>query len=520
MSESPLFFYSEQIRRYLLQFTRIFSNFQVEYGRAQETLTQSSGHALIRVPIRYGDASRQAQTIMQQNSASNMPAAPLMTFYIAGLSYDRPRVQEPYYVSKINVRQRKYVPDALDPTRIPGTYETSQGNAFTIERPMPVPYKLTINLDIWTTNTNQKLQLFEQISPLFNPALEIQATDSYIDWTTITVLELVDTKFTSKTIPVGTEDPIDIMTFTFELPIWLSPPVKVKKLGVVERIIASIYDQSITDYNLMSRQLITPYGYQIYVDQANPNGPYYGRIQCLPYDQPAQNFKLTTELNDPANVSNNTQLFWKPLVNVYGELRNGISYILLVQPDESEVKCYVSYDPSDDRYLLITGIDNWPSDGPYPAPIPLPVPAPITYVDAVIDPLQSGPGAGLPAAAVGQTYLFTAGTGNPDYLNVDATHRPPIDPAGQPYAYAYAWASTDNRPLIADSGDIVQYQVTGGIGSWVVVFSPGIAAEYENWYVTNTVTAIQYRWTGTEWVKSVDGFYGQYPEMQNWHLVL
>jgi hypothetical protein len=27
------FFYDAQVRRFLLQFTRIFSNFQVEYGR-------------------------------------------------------------------------------------------------------------------------------------------------------------------------------------------------------------------------------------------------------------------------------------------------------------------------------------------------------------------------------------------------------------------------------------------------------------------------------------------------------
>ena len=30
------FFYDEQIRRFLLQFTRVFSNFQVEYGRTED----------------------------------------------------------------------------------------------------------------------------------------------------------------------------------------------------------------------------------------------------------------------------------------------------------------------------------------------------------------------------------------------------------------------------------------------------------------------------------------------------
>ena len=73
---TPLFFYDEQIRRFLLQFARIFSNFQVEYGRNEE----GTDHTLVRVPVRYGDATRQAQTIFQENSASGMPATPLMTF--------------------------------------------------------------------------------------------------------------------------------------------------------------------------------------------------------------------------------------------------------------------------------------------------------------------------------------------------------------------------------------------------------------------------------------------------------
>ena len=164
------FFYDAQIRRFLLQFTRIFSNFQIEYGREDE----GDAAALLRVPVRYGDATRNAQTIIQENSANSLPAAPLMTFYIAAMDYDRPRMQEPYHVSKIAVRQRTY-DEATD------TFERTQGNAFSIERLMPVPYKLTLNLDIWTTNTNQKMQLLEQILTLFNPSLEIQSTDNYID---------------------------------------------------------------------------------------------------------------------------------------------------------------------------------------------------------------------------------------------------------------------------------------------------------------------------------------------------
>ena len=256
------FFYDEQIRRFLLQFARIFSNFQVEYGRNEE----GTDHTLVRVPVRYGDSSRQAQTIIQNNSANFMPSTPLMTFYVTGLDYDRPRIQEPYFVSKINVRQRTY-------DEVSDTYETTQGNAFTIERLMPVPYKLTLKLDIWTSNTNQKMQILEQILVLFNPALEIQSTDSFIDWTSLTVCNLESTRWSNRTIPVGTENPIDIATLTFKLPMWITPPAKIKKLGVIERIIAGIFDSqgdavdAITNNDLLlgTRQMFTPWNYKLVV---------------------------------------------------------------------------------------------------------------------------------------------------------------------------------------------------------------------------------------------------------------
>ena len=114
------FFYDAQIRRFLYQFARMFSNFEVEGG-----LDENGYPILVRVPIRYGDASRQAATILQENSASNLPCAPLMSFYIDSLKYDRPRMQEPHFIDKRHVKQREW-----DETS--QTYEQAQGNAFDI----------------------------------------------------------------------------------------------------------------------------------------------------------------------------------------------------------------------------------------------------------------------------------------------------------------------------------------------------------------------------------------------------
>jgi hypothetical protein len=462
----PTFFYDEQIRRFMLQFARIFSNFNVEYGRDEE----GTNHTLIRVPVKYGDWSRQAQTVLNNNSASTMPSTPMMTFYITALDYDRPRIQEPNFVSTIAVRQRTYDVNT-------DTYETTQGNAFTIDRLMPVPYKLTMNLDIWTSNTNQKFQLLEQILVLFNPALEIQGTDNYIDWTSLSVCELQSTKWSSRTVPVGTDNSIDISTLTFTLPIWLSSPAKVKKLGVVERIVANVFDakgdasNAILDNDLLlgTRQVITPYSYQTLLIG--------NQLQAL--RQPQVVDEPNTSLAPPDSPASN--LLWSSIVGLYGVLRPGISQIRLEQQDGSEVIGTVAFDPTDDRFLLFS-VDEDTVPGNTLDP-----------VSAVIDPLRSGPGSGLPPDALGQRYLLTEATGTYNQGN------------------AVIWQGNDGQPLVAQANDIIEYDGA----KWIVAFDSTSSPDNLQ-YVTNITTGIQYEWTGTAWIKSYQGLYPG----GTWRLVL
>ena len=448
----------------------MISNFQIEYGRNEQGISD-----LIRVPVRYGDSSRQAQTIIQQNSANSLPSTPLMTFYIAGLDYDRPRMQEPYHVSKIQVRQRTY-------DQSTDTYETTQGNAFTIERLMPVPYKMTINLDIWTSNTNQKMQLFEQIATLFNPSLEIQNTDNYIDWTSLSVVELERVNWTSRSIPLGTENPIDIMTLTFNIPIWVSSPAKVKKLGVVERIVNSIYDASgdasnaILDNDLLlgTRLKVTPWSYQVLLLN--------GQLQIL---QPSEvsNPGITSLQPFSFPIDEIPQIVWPSVISAYGVLRPGISYVTLDNPwdQDSSIVGTVTVSPADDRIMLFN-ID--PDTAPQNTLDP---------IDAIINPLLSTPGDGLDSSLTGQRYLLTESTGNADNT---------ANPIG--------WEGTGGQALIANANDIIEYNGA----RWIVAFDSQNQTEAQ--YITNLTTSIQYKWAGTSWVKSIDGLY----QGGSWNLVL
>ena len=437
------YFYDNQIRRFLIQFAKIFSNWYVTRGK-----DPAGNDILVRVPIMYGDSSRQASTIIANNSASNTPSAPLITFYISGLEYDQRRTQDPTFVDRINVRQRAYNQDSQ-------TYETTQGQAFTVERLMPVPYTLRISVDFWTTNYNQKLELIEQLGTLFNPSMEIQSTDNFIDWTSLSVVYQDGLTFTSRSIPQGTGNPIDVMSWKFYMPIWLSTSSKLRKFGVIEKIIASIFrgnalsDIQDDDLLLGTRQKITPYGYNVLLI-----GNY---LQLLPanaaFNPPNSNLNLPSPPN--------TSLYWTSLLNVYGALRPGISQIWLQNPYmDTEIVGTIVTNPVDDRLLIYSiDTDTLPQNTLDP-------------VDGVINPLATGPNAGLPGPINGKRYLIVEDIGSD----------------GDPTT---AWGD-----LIANANDIIQYSSTAN--QWYVSFDSNNVSNIE--YVTNLATNVQYRWTEGSWL--------------------
>jgi hypothetical protein len=444
------YFYDNQIRRFLIQFAKIFSNWYVTKGK------DPNGNPIyVRVPIMYGDSSRQASTIIANNSASNLPTAPMITYYISGLDYDQKRTQEPTFVDKINVRQRAYSAETQ-------SYETTQGQAFTIERLMPVPYTLRITVDFWTTNYQQKLELIEQLGTLFNPAMEIQSTDNFVDWTSLTAVFQDGLTFTSRTIPQGTGNPIDVMSWKFYMPIWITTSSKLKKMGVIQKIIASIFKgkayQDVQDDDLLlgTRQKITPYGYKLLLIG--------NRLQLLPENEAF--YPPNTDLENP--TSPDTSLYWTSLLNVYGKVKPGISQIWLQNPymDDDIVGTIVP-DPLDDRFLIY---DIDPDTLPQNTLDP---------VDSVINPLLVGPNAGLPGPVTGRRYLI-------------------VEDIGSDGTSTVAWGT-----LVAYANDIIEYNGS----EWVVSFNASASTDIE--FVTNLTTNIQYRYTNDMWMKSYEGWYEQ-----------
>ena len=449
-------FYDNQIRRYILQFIRMFSGFTVKTGSKMDDGTTDY---YIRVPARYGDVSRMAATILKGNSENVVNSAPFIAAHVQSLQPDRQRLQEPFFNDAVSVNERKF-----DSTT--NKYTNEPGNKYSVKRLMPVPYLLNMQVDVWTSNTDQKLQLLEQMLVLFNPALEIQHNDNPVDWTTITVVEMTDLQWTSRGIPAGVEDQIDIATMIFQIPVWINPPAQVTRQNVVRNIINNIYtytDLDTIDYDpdafeffadlkAQSSVIVTPGNYALRVYE---NG---SDVWCSPY----------------ANGNYDDNIAWATVLKDYGTLDDGVSRLRLKYHGEVE-------DLNADvigTLSIVTGIDNALKFTIDPATLPTNT---VTSVDRIINASTAKPGFnGIPAEASGQRYLT-------------------LDSA----------KATSVWGIEIETGDILEYNGT----AWVKSFDASANETRE--YVTNTYSSQQFKFEKGEWTDTYQGIYdGGYWRME------
>ena len=469
-----LHFYEGQVRKFLTQFIRILSNFSVETGRGKD-----DSISLRAVPVVYGDPTRQVANIIRNNSENALNYAPKIACYVRELNYDRDRMQNPYHIEKQHLRERDVDSD--------GNYTNQLGAGYTVEKVMPSPFRLEVTADIFSSNTDQKLQILEQILYLFNPDFEIQKTDNYIDWTSLSYIELTGITFSSRTIPVGADSEIDVASMTFSMPIWLSPPVKVKKLGVVQKIIMSIYDddggiaKGLIDGELASRSYITPNNFGLLVSggQLRLLGSTGTTVSSTEPGIGTGGDGFATGARD-ISLADPFETFgpavnWKVLLDQYGKVTNGTSQIRLTQPNGNEIVGTIATTTLDDTILLYTiDDDTIPSNT-------------LTAVKKIINPATFDPG----TPANGDRYLV-------------------INDVGDSTA---SFQSNTWGTLVASVGDIIEYN--SSTSKWNVAFDASNPDSTQH-YVTNLNTGIQYRFNGTEWVKSYEGVYTQ----GNWTIVL
>lgn len=242
------YFYAAQLRAYRVQLIRAFSNFYVNFGTADAP-------NLRRVPCKYGDSSRLAEMIATGGSENTLPTAPFISLYVTGMSLAPERRAAPSLVSTLSVNEREYTDKYLE----------TVGNRYTVKRYMPVPFTMTINVDIWTSNLTQKEELFEQTQVLFNGMMDIQTSNNPLDWTLFSTIEPTNITWSSRSIPLGTDNPLDVMTVEYRVPIFINPPALVTYQKLIEQVVTNINtstenatDLEWTQADLLARDITTP----------------------------------------------------------------------------------------------------------------------------------------------------------------------------------------------------------------------------------------------------------------------
>jgi len=460
-----LHFYDGQIRRYTTQMMRILSNFPVKDGKG----------TIKDVPVTYGDLTRQVASIIRENSENKLPTVPRIAVYLTGLELDKDRLADATYTRKTAIRERAFNQET-------GEYENYQGKNYTVERLIPTPYMMRLNADIWASNTDQKLQLLEQILVLFNPSLEMQTTDNFVDWTSITVVNLENVTWSNRSIPVGIDSEIDIATLTFSIPIYISPPTKVKKMGVITNIITSMFDESRGDIDsgISAPQL------NQYDDYAQP-----GTVET------SGGRKASTDIaGETANVNFNTfgayvdgdtvRLIsngavgvknWREIfIALPGTYAADVARVFFRSIDNDSTSTGTfTLNPFDETIINV----NWDADS-FPSDTII---SNRTSIDYIINPLSYNP-----------TSIKTSGL---RLLLLDDIG----DPSSTATQFPVAWQNNDGSGIVASANDIIEWDGT----KWVIVFDASSATD--TIYTTNLNTNTQYKFKDDEWLKSVDGDY-------------
>lgn len=442
------YFYDGQQRRYLEQIVRTYSGFQYETGTNGQGAPQ-----LVVVPCTMALTNQLVAAIQANNSENVLQTCPRITIWQTGLRGRKEDVQNPSHIDHLQVTERKIVD---------GRYTSEKGNSYSVDRLMPMPMTMDIQVDLWTSNLDQKYQLMEQMLIATQFQFEIQNSENAIDWSAATYCFLEeDIAWSSRQIPIGTSSELDIATLKLRIPMFLNPPAKVKRISRVEQIVTPIAATpsntpfSDGDIEEIVANVESPSGDRLLQSIVTPDYDFWIMV----------NSNIITLRSDRnGELLQNGQIpSWVDLFKKYGILVPTVSTIRLALTEDIEgafVFGTIQYGSEQNELIWTIDADTLPANTLLP-------------IDAIIDPLKSFPGVGLPPAVTGQRYMLVNDIGN-----------------------TVAWGS-----LSAEANDIIQYNGT----NWVVVFDSCNKPSVQ--YVLNLHTGSQLLWSGTEWEFSINRYY-------------
>lgn len=230
------YFYSGQLRKYIIQFMSIFSGLQVKFGKNDFNSTSN----LASVPVRYGNSDRVVDAILSDNTQNKAPRVPIISCYFTGLDI------APDMMKGVGVTERR--PILPRGGALPDDVKV-------VYRYQPIPYKGRMEVTLFASNEDQHFQMLEQILMLFDPILLFQTSDDALDWTAINSVELTGINYESN-VPKLEDRRIITTTLSFSFTCYLSPPVNLKtnfiksvKLRMQAVAAADDVDEIVADIN-------------------------------------------------------------------------------------------------------------------------------------------------------------------------------------------------------------------------------------------------------------------------------
>ena len=148
-------FYHETMRKVVVAFGTIFNNINIVRTNSSGAVTQS-----MKVPLAYGPKQKFLTRLREDPNLNKKVALtlPRIGFEISGISYDPSR--------KLNSVQK-----------VKKTNDSTDGKTLSSQF-MPVPYNMDFELVVMAKQSDDALQIVEQILPFFQPDYTITLNDN------------------------------------------------------------------------------------------------------------------------------------------------------------------------------------------------------------------------------------------------------------------------------------------------------------------------------------------------------
>lgn len=437
------YFYDKQIRRYILQAIRLFSGFKVYDGKRNGT----DRYKL--VPCTYADMSRLGATYLNKNSENILSSAPMMSLHISDFQPLPEYRHTPHYEGTSHFTEKQK--DAN------GKYINKPAGKYTVTQLMPVPFTMNINVDIWTTSTDQKMELMEQVLVWYNPGFEFRVNSSPLDMGNVANIQLENIQWSSRSVPQGTSDEIDVMTLTFRIfPVFITSPAKIRKQTKIHSIYNNINVTSSSEDNLLLNSLsdifernnfvlepvvVTPSGFSLEVVKKGDD--YYAKIR------------------DPSGYGQ-----WLSMFDIYGKVDEGVTSIRIAQsndPENSDKFIYGTFFYTNDPEEIKLDFDMDTFSSPTIKP-----------VNAIINPNTNT----MPNVYENTRFLLA--------YDINDISR---------------WGNVEGKQW-----DIIQTSDNGQ--TWHVAFDSGSEYNTEH-FVINEAKNDLYKFIGDQWISAVSGTYNE-----------